>query len=122
MRGLNKVTLIGSISKDIEIQHLEGSISVARFLLTTTETVNDKNGQIQTNTEQHTIVLRRELAELAHKYLQRGSLIFLEGKLKTHPVDDTEGQTCYVTEIMGEHLVVLDKGNAIYMDELGKFT
>ena len=121
MRGLNKVTLIGSITKDVEIQQLEGSISVARFLLTTTETLNDQKGQIQVNIEQHTIVLRRELAELAHKYLQKGSLIFLEGKLKTHQVDDTEGQTRYITEIMGEHLVVLDKGKPIYMDEWKNF-
>ncbi|GAB3769001.1 single-stranded DNA-binding protein [Spirosoma horti] len=117
MRGLNKVTLIGSIAKDVEIQQLEGGISVARFLLTTTETLNDNKGGKQVNIEQHTIVLRKELAELAHKYLQKGSLIFLEGKLKTHQIDDTEGQTRYITEIMGEHLVVLDKGKAIYMDE-----
>ena len=121
MRGLNKVTLIGSVTKDVEIQHLEGNISVARFALTTTETFKDSKGQVRANIEQHTIVLWRELAELAHKYLQRGSLIFLEGKLKTHWVDDTEGQTHYITEIMGEHIVMLDKSNPICMDDLRKF-
>ena len=121
MRGLDKVTLIGSITRDVEIQQLEGNVSVARFALTTTETFEDNKGQVRANIEQHTIVLRRELAELAYKYLQRGSLIFLEGKLKTHWVDDTDGQTHYVTEIMGEHIVMLDKRNPICMNDLGKF-
>lgn len=113
MSGLNKVTLIGNITKDVEIQQLEGPISVARFSLTTRETVEDDKGQIQTTIEQHTVVLWRELAELAHKYLQRGSLIFLEGQLKTQWIDDDEGQTHCLTEIMGEHLVVLDKSSAV---------
>lgn len=116
MRELNKVTLIGNITKDVEIERLEGYISVARFLLTTTETFEDGNGQIQANTEQHTIVLWKELAELAHKYLKKGSLIFLEGKLKSRRVNDADGENRYLTEIVGEHLIMLDNSNAIYTD------
>ncbi|GAB3804209.1 hypothetical protein GCM10028819_35400 [Spirosoma humi] len=120
MRGLNKVTLIGSITNDVEIQQVEDQISVARFALTTTETIKDHQGQILANTEQHTVVLRKELAELAHKYLKSGSLIFLEGKVNTQWVDDTDGKTHHITEIMGEHIVVLDKGDPIPGDDQRK--
>ena len=63
---------------------LEGKGSVAKFSLATTETYKDDSGQVHTNTEWHSIVLWRGLADLASKYLTKGSMIYLEGKLKTH--------------------------------------
>lgn len=79
MRGLNKVTLIGNLGKDPEIQQLENNVNVAKFSLATTESYKDKNGQTRTETEWHTVVLWRSLADLAHKYLQKGSLVYVEG-------------------------------------------
>ena len=109
MRGLNKVTLIGNLGKDPEIQTLEGNIKVAKFSLATTENYKDSNGQNQSNTDWHNVVLWRGLADLANNYLKKGSLIYVEGKLKTRSYDDKDGQKKYVTEIIAEQLLLLDK-------------
>jgi single-strand DNA-binding protein len=109
MRGLNKVTLIGNLGKDPEIQTLEGNIKVAKFSLATTENYKDSNGQNQSTTDWHNIVLWRGLADLANNYLKKGSLVYVEGKLKTRSYDDKDGHKKYVTEIMAEQLILLDK-------------
>jgi single-strand DNA-binding protein len=109
MRGLNKVTLIGNLGNDPNIQTLEGNIKVAKFSLATTEQFKDSNGQNQSNTDWHNIVLWRGLADLAEKYLHKGSLVYVEGKLKTRSYDDKDGQRKYVTEIVAEQLILLDK-------------
>ena len=109
MRGLNKVTLIGNLGKDPEVSVLEGNIAVAKFPLATTETYRDKTGQLQSQTEWHTIVLWRGLAELAQAYLRKGSLVYVEGKLKYRHYDDEAGTRHYVTEIIAESLLMLDR-------------
>ena len=109
MKGLNKVTLIGNLGKDPEVQVLEDNVPVAKFLPATSDTYRDKSGQSHTTTDWHTVVLWRGLAELAQAYLRRGSLIYLEGKLKSRHYDDAAGQRHYVTEIIGEQLLMLDK-------------
>ena len=112
MVGLNKVSLIGNLGNDPDFQTLEGGISVAKFSLATTEVFKDKNGEKHTTTDWHTIVLWRGLADLAHKYLKKGGHVFIEGKLKTRSYDDKEGHKRYVTEIIGEQLILLDKKEA----------
>ena len=106
MRGLNKVTLIGNLGKDPDVQVLDGNVPVVKFSLATSETYRDKSGQPHTSTDWHTVVLWRGLAEA---YLRKGSLGYLEGKLKTRHYDDAAGQRHYVTEIIGGHLLMLDK-------------
>ena len=109
MKGLNKVTLIGNLGNDPEITLLESNISVAKFSLATAETYKDDKGESHTQTEWHSIILWRGLAEIAGKYLHKGSLVYLEGKIKTRNFVDKEGKTRYVTEIIGESLIMLDK-------------
>jgi single-strand DNA-binding protein len=109
MRGLNKVALIGNVGKDLEAQTLENNIKVAKLSLATTETFKDDNGQPQSVTDWHTIVLWRGLAELAEKYLRKGSLVYGEGKLKTRSYNDKEGYKRYVTEVIAEQIILLDK-------------
>lgn len=109
MRGLNKVTLIGNLGNDPDCQILEGNIPVAKFSLATTESYKDKNGQNQSNTDWHNVVLWRGLADLAKNYLHKGSLVYVEGKLKTRSYDDRDGQKKYVTEIVAEQIILLDK-------------
>jgi len=111
LRGLNKVTLIGNLGKDPEISQLEGNIAVGRFTLATTEIFKDRNGQSNAKTEWHSIVLWRSLAELAEKYLRKGSLVYIEGKLQTRQFEDKEGKVRYTTEIVAEQLIMLDKKN-----------
>lgn len=109
MKGLNKVSLIGNVGHDPEIQYLEGNVAVAKLSVATTEIYKDKNGQNHSETEWHSVVLWRGLAEMAHKYLRKGSLVFVEGKLKTRNYDDKQGSKRYVTEIIAEQLLLLDK-------------
>ncbi len=109
MRGVNRVILIGNLGKDPEVQHLEGNIAVAKFPLATTETHKDKNGNLVSQTEWHTIVLWRGLAELALKYLHKGSLVYIEGRLRTRNWEDKDKNKRSITEIVGDNLVMLDK-------------
>ncbi len=109
MRGVNRVVLIGNLGKDPDMQFLEGNIGVAKFSLATTETYKDRNGKLISQTEWHTVVLWRGLAELAQKYLHRGSLVYIEGRLKTRSWEDKEGNKKFATEIVGDNLIMLDK-------------
>lgn len=109
MRGVNKATLIGNLGKDPDIQILEGNIPVAKFPLATTEMYKDKSGRLLSQTEWHTIVLWRGLADLAQKYLHKGSLIYVEGRLRTRSWEDKDGIKKFATEIIGDNLIMLDK-------------
>ena len=109
MRGVNHVFLIGNLGKDPEVIYIEGNIPVAKFPLATTETYKDKKGNTVPQTEWHNIVLWRGLAELAAKYLHKGSLIHLEGTLRTRSWEDKDKNKRFITEIIGTNLVMLDK-------------
>jgi len=109
MRGVNKVTLIGNLGKEPDLQYLEGNIAVAKFPLATTETYKDKTGNLVSQTEWHTVVLWRGLAELAQKYLHKGSLVYIEGRLRTRSWEDKDKNRRFSTEIVGDNLVMLDK-------------
>ncbi len=109
MRGVNRVVLIGNLGKEPDLQYLEGNIAVAKFPLATTETYKDKNGALVSQTEWHTVVLWRGLAELAQKYLHKGSLVFIEGRIRTRNWEDKDKNRRFSTEIIGDNLVMLDK-------------
>jgi single-strand DNA-binding protein len=109
MRGVNRVVLIGNLGKDPDVQHLEGNIGVAKFPLATTETYKDRSGKLVSQTEWHTVVLWRGLADLAQKYLHKGSLIYVEGRLRTRSWEDKEGNKKFATEVVGDNLIMLDK-------------
>ncbi|OJV50421.1 MAG: single-stranded DNA-binding protein [Bacteroidetes bacterium 43-16] len=109
MRGVNKVVLIGNLGKDPDLQYIEGDIPVAKFPLATTEMRKEKNGNVVSETEWHTIVLWRGLAELAGKYLHKGSLVYIEGRLRTRSWEDKDKNKRFQTEIIAENLVMLDK-------------
>ena len=109
MRGVNRVMLIGNLGKDPDLQFLEGNIAVAKFSLATTESYKDKNGKLMSQTEWHTVVLWRGLAELAQKYLHKGSLVYIEGRLKTRSWEDKDHNKKFATEVVGDNLIMLDK-------------
>lgn len=109
MRGVNRVILIGNLGKDPDVQYLDGNIGVAKFSLATTETYKDRSGKLVSQTEWHTVVLWRGLADLAQKYLHKGSLVYIEGRLKTRSWEDKEGNKKFATEVVGDNLIMLDK-------------
>ncbi len=109
MKGVNRVMLIGNLGRDPDVQLLEGNITVVRFPLATTETYRDKNGVSASQTDWHTVVLWRGLAELARKYLHKGSLIYVEGRLRTRSWEDKDNIRRFTTEVVGDNFVMLDR-------------
>jgi single-strand DNA-binding protein len=110
MRGINKVILLGRLGKDPETQYLENGTPLSRFTLATNDRYKDKTGNWVDQTEWHNVVVWRGLAEIAEKYLKKGSLIYLEGKLRTRSWDDKESNTKkFSTEIVGDNLIMLDR-------------
>lgn len=109
MRGVNKVMLVGNLGRDPDVQYIEGDIPVAKFPLATTEMRKERNGNVVSETEWHTVVLWRGLAELAGKYLHKGSLVYIEGRLRTRSWEDKDKNRRFQTEIVGESLVMLEK-------------
>ena len=109
MRGLNKVTLIGNLGRDPEIQTISGDVQVARFAIATNESYRDDKGKLHTKTDWHPVVAWRGLAGLAEKYLRKGTHLYVEGKLKNRSYEDKDGKKRYVTEIIAESFLLLDK-------------
>jgi single-strand DNA-binding protein len=109
MAGVNKVILIGNLGKDPEVRYLEGGIAVANFPIATTESFRDKNGNKNEQTEWHQIVLWRKLAEVAEKYLRKGQMVYLEGKIRSRSWEDKDGNKRYTTEIFGDVLTILSR-------------
>ncbi len=108
MAGVNKVILVGRLGKDPEVRHLESGTAVANFTMATTESYRDRNtGERKDITDWHNIVLWRGLADVAEKYLKKGNLIYVEGKLKTRSWEDKDGNTRYTTEVVGDNMTML---------------
>lgn len=106
MAGVNKVILVGHLGKDPETRTLEGGTKVTTFSLATTESFKNKDGQRIDQTEWHSIVLWRGLAEVAEKYLKKGQLVYIEGKLKTRSWEK-DGVKRYTTEIQADNMSML---------------
>jgi single-strand DNA-binding protein len=107
MAGVNKVILIGNLGKDPEVRYLDNGVAVANFSLATTENYKNKEGERVSQTEWHNIVLWRGLAEVAEKWLKKGSLVYVEGKIRTRKWEDKDGNIRYNTEILGDNMTML---------------
>lgn len=107
MSGVNKVIIVGRLGKDPEVRHLESGASVANFPVATSETYKDRNtGERKEQTEWHNVVLWRGLADVAEKYLNKGEMVYIEGKLRTRSWEK-DGITRYTTEIVGDNMTML---------------
>ena len=113
MSGVNKAFLVGRLGKDPEVRHLESGVAVANFPLATSETYKDRNtGERKEITEWHNIVLWRGLADVASRYLHKGDMVYVEGKIRTRSWEK-DGITRYTTEIVGDNMTMLTpKGSA----------
>ena len=107
MAGVNKVILLGNLGRDPEVRHLENGRAVANFSIATSETYKDRNGERQTKTEWHNVVLWTPLAEIAEKYLKKGNQVYIEGKLTSRSYDDKDGVTKYITEVVGREMTLV---------------
>ncbi len=110
MSGVNKVILVGRLGKDPEVRHLESGATVANFSIATSETYKDRmTGERREQTEWHNIVLWRGLAEVVEKYVKKGDMIYIEGKLRTRSWEK-DGITRYTTEVVGDNMTMLGGG------------
>ena len=107
--SVNKVILVGNVGKDPETRYLEGGTAVCSFSLATSETYRNKDGEKVTTTEWHNVVLWRGLAEVAEKYVKKGSQLFIEGRIRTSSWDDRDRNKRYTTEIIGDNMQMLGK-------------
>jgi single-strand DNA-binding protein len=107
--SVNKVILIGNVGKDPDIRYLDSGVAIARFPLATSETYKNREGERITTTEWHNIVLWRALAEVAEKFVKKGSQLFIEGRIRTRSYDDKDGNKKYVTEIVADTMQMLGK-------------
>lgn len=110
MSGINKVILVGHLGKDPEVRTIDTGVKVANFTLATTEVYKDKNGERKEITEWHNIVCWRNLADIAEKYLVKGKLIYVEGKLRTRSWEEN-GVKRYITEVIADNFTMLGAKN-----------
>ncbi len=106
MSGINKVILVGHVGKDPEVKYLEGGVALARFPLAASSSFKNKEGQKIETTEWHNVVVWRGLAEIVEKYVRKGKLIYIEGKIKTRQYGE-ENNKKYITEIVADEMTML---------------
>ena len=99
---VNKVILMGHVGKDPEVRHMDNNLTMARFSIATNERSVNKEGILTDHTEWHNIVMWRSLAEVAEKYVRKGTLLYIEGRLRSRSYDDKEGIKRHFTEILAD--------------------
>lgn len=109
-KSLNRVQIIGNLGQDPEMRTTPQGKSVCTLNIATTESYKDQSGNWQENTDWHRVVLWERLAETAGQYLKKGNKVFIEGKLKTRSYQDQQGVTKYITEVLGQTMIMMGGG------------
>lgn len=109
MASVNKVILVGNLGSDPEMRQTSSGDPVCTLSVATSENFKNRNGELQTTTEWHKVVLFRRMAEIANQYLRKGSSAYFEGQLKTRKWTDKNGLERYTTEIEANELKLLDR-------------
>ena len=104
---INKVIIIGNLGADVEVRYTQDGTAAASFTVATTERWKGKDGQMQEQTEWHRVTAWRKLAEICGEYLQKGSRVYIEGKLQTRKWKDKDGNDRYTTEIVAREMKML---------------
>jgi single-strand DNA-binding protein len=107
--SVNKVILVGNAGKDPVVRYFDKGVAKATFPLATSETYTNQQGETITSTEWHNIVLWRSLAEVAEKTVKKGTQVYVVGKIKTRSYVDKDGNNKYITEILADIMMVLEK-------------
>lgn len=109
MSGVNKVILVGRLGTEPEVRSTPSGQLVATLSIATSESWM-KEGKREEKTEWHRVILWSRQAELAQKYLKKGRMVYIEGKLQTRSWQDQQGQKRYTTEIVANNLQFIDSG------------
>ncbi len=109
--SINKVILVGNVGKDPEVRYIDNNVPVATITVATSERAyKTSNGtEIPERTEWHNVVLWRGLAEVAEKYVRKGTQVYIEGKIKTRSWADQTGAKRYATEIIADNMELLGR-------------
>lgn len=107
--SVNKAILVGFVGNDPEVRYLDSGTPVANFRLATSENYTNRSGEKVSQTEWHNIVLWRNLAEIAEKYVKKGTQVYIEGRIRTRAWDDRDGNKRYTTEIVADTMQLLGK-------------
>lgn len=108
MSSLNKVHLIGRLGQDPDVRYSQSNTAIANLSVATSDKYKDKSGEWQERTEWHRVVFFGRTAEVCQEYLQKGSLIYVEGSLQTRKWTDKEDRERYTTEVKGYKMQMLD--------------
>lgn len=109
MRSVNKVILIGNLTRDPEMRQTQSNQPVTTFSIATNRVWVTKDGSQQSSTEYHDLVAWSRLAEICHKYLKKSKLVYVEGYLKTRSWDSPEGIRKFKTEVVVQDMIMLEK-------------
>lgn len=113
MAGINKAIILGRLGNDPEMRTMPNGDPVARISIATSEEWTDKQtGERKQNTEWHSIIAFRKLADIIRQYLKKGSQVYIEGKIRTRKWQDQSGQDRYTTEIIADQLQMLGSSQA----------
>jgi single-strand DNA-binding protein len=104
---MNKVILVGRLGQDPEVRYTENGTAVANLSLATTQTWKSKSGEKKEKTEWHRIVVFGNTAEFAKEYLRKGTMLAVDGQLRTRKWEDRDGTTKYTTEVLARQLTPL---------------
>lgn len=109
--SVNKVILVGNVGKDPEMKYFDDNNAIANFSVATNERgfTTSSGTQIPDRTEWHNVVCRRGLAKIAEDYVKKGTLVYVEGKIRTRSYDDQSGVKRYITEIIADNLELLSR-------------
>ncbi len=116
---INKVILVGRLGKDPEIRAFEGNRKVANFTLATNERYTDKSGNKQEITDWHNLAIWGAQAEIAEKFLKKGMLIYIEGRLKSRSWEDKDGVKKYTTEVVVDSFKMLEGQKVVDISPTG---
>lgn len=108
--NLNKAMLIGNLTRDPEVRNTPTGQTVASFSIATNQVWTDQSGQKKERVDYHNIVVWRRLAEICAQYLHKGSKIYIEGRMQTRDWTGQDGIKRYRTEIVGDNMIMLDRG------------
>ena len=108
---INKVILVGRLGKDPEVRYTGSGSAVANFSVATDDSWTDKSGERQTRTEWHNVVAWARLAEICGEYLNKGKLVYIEGRLQTREWEDRDGNRRWTTEVVANEMKMLSRGD-----------
>lgn len=109
--GINKVILVGHLGKDPIVQDIGNGVKKATFSLATSESLPSRDGIKNEHTEWHNIIVWRGLADVAEKYLRKGHLVYIEGRLRSREYIDKDGIKRFFTDVQCDNLVMMGSGN-----------